>query len=212
MTAQFGERLINEGEETSMAYCPPLPKGHPRIIRVEDQHIRVEDRQFFSTACWRRYQGTWEIREGRFYLTGLRGRLRLLGDEALPADWFTGMLRIPRGKMLQYVHMGFESIYEEEVHVQIENGRVMTSRVVSNRGKEDAQWLPVRRGGGKGGKARTSRVFSNRGKEYAQWLPVRRGGGKARPGPTRFLFLLLTVVLAGAVVLWWHSSLARTTA
>lgn len=116
MTAQIHERLIFDGEETSMAFCPPLPKGHSRIIEIDP------DKALFSTACWRGYQGTWEIKDGQFYLVGLGGRFRLQGEEPLLADWFSGVLRIPRGEMLQYVHMGFGSVFEEEVHVKIVRG------------------------------------------------------------------------------------------
>jgi hypothetical protein len=139
MTAQIHERLKYEGEELSMAYCPPIPLGHPRIAEI-DVEKRAYDSQdsmiLFSTACWRRYQGSWEVKDGRFYLTGLRGLYQLAGDEPLLADWFTGILRIPRGELLHYVHMGFGSVYEQELHVKIEAGMVTDSRVVDNRGKK----------------------------------------------------------------------------
>jgi hypothetical protein len=138
MTAQIHERLIFDGLETSMAFCPPLPVGHPRLIELEPGEARhdASDSILFSTACWRGYQGTWEIKDGKFYLVGLRGRFRLQGEEPLLADWFSGVLRIPRGELLQYVHMGFGSVYEEEVHVKIERGQVIASRVINNRGKK----------------------------------------------------------------------------
>jgi hypothetical protein len=133
MTAQIHERLIFDGEETSMACCPPLPEGHPRIVEASGEER--EDRSDFllgSTACWRGYEGTWEIRDGRFYLVGLRGRYRLTGGEPLFADWFTGFLRIPRGKMLHYVHMGFASVYEGETHVLIERGMLRNVREIAH--------------------------------------------------------------------------------
>ena len=138
MTAQIHEKLIFDGEDTSMAFCPPLPEKHPRIVEdhpdlaTRDAHSSI----LFSTACWRRYQGTWEIRDSRFYLVGLRGRLALRGEDPILADWFSGVLRIPKGKMLQYVHMGFGSVYEQEAHVKVEKGIVTSSRVIDNRGTE----------------------------------------------------------------------------
>ncbi len=186
MTAQVHEKLIFEGEETSMAFCPPLPDHHPRIIEgagffrnlreikssyrqmalylpkspqkkgilwtpllrgfrgllllllallsslqiSEDSHPLVS-----STACWRRYIGIWEIKNGLFYLVGIIGRYKMLGDEPILADWFDGVLRIPKGECLHYVHMGFGSVYEEEIHVKIENGVVVKSRLIDNRNK-----------------------------------------------------------------------------
>lgn len=136
MTAQIHEILIFDGQESSMAFCPPLPADQPRIVELPPEAIAPEDRFVFTTACWRGYQGSWEIRDGRFYLTGLRGRLRLEGEGPLLADWFSGVLRVPRGELLHYVHMGFGSVYEEEVHVRVENGQIVATQVVDNRGKD----------------------------------------------------------------------------
>jgi hypothetical protein len=89
-----------------------------------------------STACWRGYVGTWEVRDGQLFQTSIEGRFKLLGKEPLLADWFTGILRVPRGERLAYVHMGFGSVYEEELHIHIGRGRVTGARVYDNRGKE----------------------------------------------------------------------------
>jgi hypothetical protein len=77
---------------------------------------------------------------GRFFLVDVRGKYQLLGAAPLFADWFTGVLRTPKGKMLHYVHMGFASVYEHEVHIKIENGVVVASRVIDNRGKQVDEW------------------------------------------------------------------------
>jgi hypothetical protein len=142
MTAQVHEGLIFNGERSSMAFCPPLPERHPRIISPDPGEAPRDLTDFIlgSTACWRGYQGTWEVKDGHFYLVALRGRFQLAPGEPLLADWFTGVIRIPRGELLQYVHMGFGSVYEEEVHVKIERGTVVASRTIDNRGKEHDQW------------------------------------------------------------------------
>jgi hypothetical protein len=135
MTAQVPEELILDGEKVTMVSCPPLPVGHPRIIMVAPDEIAGDDVSpvVFSTACWRGYIGTWEIKDGKFYLVSLRGRYKLLGEEPVLADWFTGVLVIPRGELLQYVHLGFESVYEQEMQVKIEKGVVIETRVIDNR-------------------------------------------------------------------------------
>jgi len=143
MTAQFHEILILDGEETSMAFCPPLPDNHPGLRYLSEEEVREDIKKdasissiAFSTACWRGYVGTWEIRDNRFYLVDIKGRFRKTAKEPILADWFSGVLRVPRGAMLQYVHMGFGSVFEQEIHIKIEKGVVVRSRVVDNRGKE----------------------------------------------------------------------------
>lgn len=143
MTAQIHEELILDGEATSMAFCPPLPENDPRIVPIDPDEApgdEESDMIMFSTVCWRGYQGTWEIRDGRFFLKALRGRFRLHSQEPILAHWFSGVLRIPQGEVLQYVHMGFGSVHEQELHVKIEQGVVAATRVVDNRGKHFDGW------------------------------------------------------------------------
>lgn len=136
MTAQIHELLTIDGRKTSMAYCPPIPFDHPRILERDPSEPPGEgDGIIYSTACWRGYQGSWKIENGKMYLTAIRGRFKFLGDDPIFADWFSGMLRIPRGELLHYVHMGFGSVYEEEEHIRIMQGNVVETRVIDNRGK-----------------------------------------------------------------------------
>jgi len=134
MTAQIHERLILDGYETSMASCPPLPLEHPRLEENRENERSEDDpSDVYSTACWRHYVGTWEIRDGRFFLVDVRGRYRLLPGDPLFADWFSGVLRVPQGQLLQYVHMGFESVFEKDLFVTIERGIVVGSDLFDNR-------------------------------------------------------------------------------
>ena len=134
MTAQIPELLKLDGQEVLMTFCPPLPEGHPRLVERPDAPVD-EDSSIWTTACWRRYQASWAIIEERFYLTHVDGTWELLGDGPLWAEWFSGVLRVPRGEQLEYVHMGFGSVYEEEVHIEVDRGRVVARRVLDNRGK-----------------------------------------------------------------------------
>ena len=142
MTAQIHEILILDGEKTSMMACPPLPRRHPRILEAGADRARdkPDDSFIFSTACWRRYQGTWEIKDDQFYLVGLRGRFQLGAGEPIRADWVSGILCVPRGELLEYVHMDFESVYEQELHIEIERGRVVNRTIIDNRGRKHDDW------------------------------------------------------------------------
>lgn len=138
MTAQLNENLILHGEKRFMNFCPPLPEHHPRLVELSSAEIVEENVNdlIFSTACWRRYVGTWAIMDGCLYLVGISGRYKIVGDEPIFADWFTGLLRFPEGKRLHYVHMGFGSVYEYEVHMEFDKGREISSRIVDNRGRD----------------------------------------------------------------------------
>jgi hypothetical protein len=45
------------------------------------------------------------------------------------------VLNVPRGEMLEYVHMGYLSVFEEELHISIERGVVTGRHVIDNRGR-----------------------------------------------------------------------------
>lgn len=135
MTAQVHEKLKYEGKKTSINFCPSLPENDPRIKILDDDEIGKTDSVIFSTACWRQYIGSWEIKDDKFYLVSLKGRLKIVGKSPILADWFSGVIRIPKGEELHYVHMGFGTIYEEEIHVKIEKGIVVKSKTVNNRDK-----------------------------------------------------------------------------
>ncbi len=69
------------------------------------------------------------------FLLDIAGRFEKSVEEPIMADWFSGMLRVPRGKIVEYVHMGFGSVYEKEEHITVEKGIVTERTVIDNRGK-----------------------------------------------------------------------------
>lgn len=103
---------------------------------VELLYKTEKSEHVMSTACWRQYIGTWEIRDEKFYLTKLTGTYTIEGTEPIFAEWFSGTLRVPEGELLKYVHMGFGSVYEEELHIEIKNGKVINSKTLDNRNKK----------------------------------------------------------------------------
>jgi hypothetical protein len=128
MTTQIPDRLIFNGEETYMLSCPPLPEKHPRILSVEVEWV--------MSCNWRAYGATWEIKDNCFYLVALGGRFELTPGEPLFADWVTGVICIPKGELLDYSPGMLASLHEEEIHVKIEQGMVVGSWTVDNRGKK----------------------------------------------------------------------------
>ena len=135
VTAQIGEKLIYEGREVSM--CSE-PLGD--FFAFGGHHPEFE---FTCTALWRGYVGTWEIINDRLYMVGLTGMLKDGSEATLEsvfpgfpdrvfAHWYSGTLRIPEGKQLEYVHMGYGSTYERDLFLKIETGVVVGCHVHHN--------------------------------------------------------------------------------
>jgi hypothetical protein len=142
MTAQFSERLIFEGQQVALL---SNPLNDYFALGGSDPGFEST-----STALWRGYVGTWEILNDRLYLVELNGTLKS-GDEAsmesvfpgfterVFAHWFSGCLRIPQGKRLEYVHMGYASTYERDVLLTLQNGVVVAKEVrVNGKGEDNA--------------------------------------------------------------------------
>ena len=130
MTAQIPENLILNGKMRSMQYCPPLIDDKNIITVLSYEEYEKERNKELkklgrkggfdfigSTACWRNYIGTWEIKDGKFYLINLEGLARLTKKEPVHATWFSGVLKVPEGELGYYVHLGFETLYEKEIHL-----------------------------------------------------------------------------------------------
>ena len=144
MTAQQPDILIYEGERLPLF-------SNPLESYFSAEHPRPNFNSM-NTANWRGYVATWQIEDGRLYLADLQAwlfekdpegkqRRREVGiHEIFPASqnkifasWFTGWLRAPRGQQLQYIHMGYSSIYEQDLLIEILRGHVVQTQVRDNR-------------------------------------------------------------------------------
>jgi hypothetical protein len=139
MTAQIPERLTYQGNEHAMCTNP-----------LSDYFSMVGESPNFEMSCtalWRGYVGSWEIIADRLYLTGLSGRLEGGGRASLEmvfpgfhdrvfAHWYSGSIRLPQGRQLEYVHMGYGSTYEQDLLLTIERG-VVTQQTTKQNGKAD---------------------------------------------------------------------------
>ncbi len=120
MTAQIGEVLKYEGKFASTKSIIGFPE---KIYKpIEDKPVNF---LIGSTACWRQYIGTWEIKDNKLYLIKIDGKVELINSPVL-ADWFSGTITIHNNKLKRYVHLGFESEFKNEEQIVIENGIVKT--------------------------------------------------------------------------------------
>ena len=49
------------------------------------------------------------------------------------AHWYSGTLRVRDGQMLNYKHMGYMSVFERELLLEVERGVVTGTKVMDNR-------------------------------------------------------------------------------
>jgi hypothetical protein len=134
MTAQISDVLLMNGECHSVfisgSQSPPLPISSRIVIADNADNI------FTSNACRRKYQALWEITGGALYLKDLKGKYSLSDGEGILADHFTGILKVPKGDMLKYVHMGYSTVFSEELHISVRRGLVLRTRLVDTQEME----------------------------------------------------------------------------
>ncbi len=135
MTAQISEKLRYKGKNVAMC-TTPLSK----YFAMGGTKPLFESN--FS-ALWRGYVGSWEIVDDHLYLIALSGMLHDGSEASLTtifpefpdrvfAHWYSGTIRIPQGKQLEYVHMGYASIYERDLFLDLERGVVVATRTKYN--------------------------------------------------------------------------------
>ena len=145
-TAQIPDIITYEGKKRPLMTNPlesffkegERPKFHTK------PGVRV-------TSNWRGYVAFWEVEGDALYLVGLdswvcedlrpenckRADLKeLFGekfrDGKVKADWFTGDLRMSDGELLQYVHMGYGSVFERDIILGVADGKITGKQVIDN--------------------------------------------------------------------------------
>jgi hypothetical protein len=135
MTAQVAEKLILDGQRLRLCELPLT--DYFALSGLRPPKFRVE-----TTANWRGYVGTWEIKNSRLYLVNIAGVYEdgspATLDSLFPgfpdrvfAHWYSGALRIPQGELLKYRHMGWASVHERDLLIDVQDGviREMSVRV-----------------------------------------------------------------------------------
>lgn len=150
MTIQSRESLKYNGKWMGMM-TTPLDQYQSKLENPPELLI-------LSTNCWRGYNGAWEIKENKLFLTGLSAYIKDLdhptevlgnmrkgvrqvgvelyfpGKAEVFADWFTGELSIPMGEVLKPYNL-YSVVHEKELHMEFKNGVLVKSWVLENKTK-----------------------------------------------------------------------------
>lgn len=134
-TAQASDLLIVGGKEFSL-------NTNPLETQLQKKQWRPPENAVITSANWRGYLATWEIKDGRLFLKDVtigvsdsknrRDYVRKsITQELYPgatevfADWYTGALIVPDGKMTRYVHMGYGSSFDHYQVFHVRAGKVV---------------------------------------------------------------------------------------
>ena len=142
MAAQLPDIIVIDGE------CHDLYSNPLEQYWVAN---RIRRPSFISSVdCKRGYVATWELKNNHLFLKTITGEyektyfyfwkrikpctlksvLKKSSLNNLAATWFTGKIRIPKGNRILYVHHEYESRFEQEMILTIEQGKVVKSIVL----------------------------------------------------------------------------------
>ena len=134
-TAQLSDLLIVDGKEFAL-------NTNPLETQLQKKQWTPPEEALISSANWRGYLATWEIKGGKLFLKDVSiavvnpkdehddMRKSITGDlypgaAEVFADWYTGALIVPDGKMTRYVHMGYGSSFDHYQVFRVHAGKVV---------------------------------------------------------------------------------------
>jgi hypothetical protein len=152
-TPQDHEIIIYKGKKETLMSVPLeslVDKAESLGINLPyfSKYFSDDSSISMSTGNWRGYIATWEIDGETLYLVEIsepRGKKKadlsqIFGNycagNKVKAFWYTGDLRIPKGDLVSYIHMGFMSVYEREIVIEVENGIVKEISEYKNKIKD----------------------------------------------------------------------------
>jgi hypothetical protein len=141
-TAQEAD-IISYNDSQYGLLCNPLDSFF-KLYPDKKSHGNV-----VSSSNWKGYIATWEIKNQHLYLLDVTvevsdetgnhfSQTKSVLHEVFPdqnevvADWYDGLLIIPIGKMVGYVHMEYGSSFEEYLLIQVKKGEVIKEKMFNN--------------------------------------------------------------------------------
>ena len=136
-TAQYPDKIIYDGRKYDLIV-------NPMEIYFNNFPERRPQASLRSTALWRGYIATFEIIQNELWIVDIKIEVRtsdigakkftskwvsvinecLNGNSRMKVNWYNGLLITPYGEMVNYVHMGYASTYENYFVLEIHNGNL----------------------------------------------------------------------------------------
>lgn len=133
-TAQYPDEIIYNGKEYNL-------HSNPLEAYFEKNPDKRPKGGVMSTALWRGYVATFEVKDNQLFLKDIEIEyhdttskesypykwrsviMKVFPDQKdIKIDWLTGLLVIPYGKLVNYVHMGYGSTYKNYILLEIDKG------------------------------------------------------------------------------------------
>lgn len=138
-TAQQSDKLILNNK-TERLFANPLESIFFKNPELKEKYNTIISKYdvLISTACWRGYIATFEIIDSELYIVDLTIEIaveqtakkisifsELFETEKPVLCDYSGMLIVPQGEMVKYIHGGYLSEFEKYIFIKITDGKVI---------------------------------------------------------------------------------------
>ena len=167
-TGQDGDVIYINGERLVLLVRPIYLDS---VLYHAVKDALPSDRPIVSSN-WDGFTAYWSIYNDKLYLDSVRceaydPKVKAVVGESIPsktlyrifnrysagnqivARWVSGKIRVAKGKVIYYEHMGFERNYEEETILDIDQGKVIGQKEYHNFVKDGFTFDKLERNGGK---------------------------------------------------------------
>ena len=139
-TAQYPDKVIYNGKEYSL-------QSNPLESFFKENPDKLPKSEIVSTALWRGYVATFEVRDNQLYVKDIEIEVSdtsstrtssfkwksvlnevFPGQKEVKVEWITGLLVMPYGKIVNYVHMGYGSTYEFYTLLEFDKGNLVREK------------------------------------------------------------------------------------
>ena len=143
-TAQIPDKIVYEGETYSL-------HSNPMEAFFAKNPDRKPEGGSISSALWRGYRAIFGFQADRLVVKDVEIEVLVEDEDSLPpyslttfewksavddvvpkgetlfVDWFTGILILPQGELVEYVHGGYESVYSDYILLEVKEGKLVGS-------------------------------------------------------------------------------------
>lgn len=140
LTGQTPDRIVFKGKEYAL-------NANPLETYFEKYPEKRPKKGMVSTALWRGYIAHFQIEDQKLYAKDIQIQVSVdVTEESYTSkwasaykqvfpdgkkkliDWYSGILILPYGEMVNYVHMGYASEYSNYWLLEVENGNLNEAR------------------------------------------------------------------------------------
>ena len=143
-TAQISDIIIYNGKKYPLI-------NHPMQVYFDQYPDKFPTGGLILTSNWRRYIAKFEVINKQLFLIDIEIfvedtlneeypiKLKSVMNEIFPnqkvlkIDWMAGLLVLPYGKLINYVHFGYNSTYEHYLLLEFQKGNLVKKRHLTNK-------------------------------------------------------------------------------